>query len=605
MVSAITAEHVSEGFSAMKLVISSAVAAKNMTVTKDGFTPNQRLFGSEIKFPSLTEDNAKPSFAEALDAESDYARAHRMRICARLALIRLDVQEKMKRAILRKPPHEGEVRAAKAVASARNWSGTTFDVTTAFLSGKSLERKVYIRAPREGLPPAENWDPISPGELLQSLKSAYGLTESPRLWYLLWIPREVPCISLRETPEERALEDHRRKLRQGQRQRRKAKMKGRAQVPAAPGRLHVLNFDFSIDSPLPPKRSQEQLTSFMKDLPVRLSPIVEEVREMRDTYKTSLVERDKLAQTLAQQVEATFSRLPIREVQVQQSLADLTDSRNGISEQLVHLLEEVQGQHSMMLATSQTQQSLSVRFDELEAELQGHAEEKKAIEPEVTKMFASQETQTVPSENRSRANREAFDISSQAFAPMSLPSSLPSSLPNVPSFSSFPSSHWPLIPAYTGQMHSPLQEQVRLRFECSLFTLCQDMQWSYPDLIGSPSPYSDGKVRVAKVLRWLQNKHWMHLPFDKLILKLEGAGIQLSMVEQDILKCWLTHGPWHCEAMQIRQVVEQPCRDTLPMANVCHASSKVAAKGAMEISGTAKDAGARRIDKLSGSDQRL
>lgn len=291
------------------------------------------------------------------------------------------------------------------------------------------------------------------------------------------------------------------------------------------------------------ERIQEQLSSFMKDLPVRLFPIVEEVKEMREMYKTSLVERDKLAQTLAQQVEATCSRLPIREVQaseceirhqlheVQQSLANLTDSRNGISEQLVHLLEEVQGQHSMMLATGQTQQSLSARFDQMEAELQGHChvEEKKAIEPEVTKMFASQETQTVL-ENRSR-DREAFDIS-QAFAPM-MPRSLPSSLPNVPSFSSFPSSHWPLIPECTGQMHSSLQ----------------DMQWSYPDLIGSPSPYTDGKVRVAKVLRWLQNKHWMHLPFDKLILRLEGAGIQLSMVEQDILKCWLTHGPWHCEAM--------------------------------------------------------
>ena len=108
MISAITAEHNSEGFNAMKLVISSAVAAKNMTVTKDGFTPNQRLYGSEIKFPSLTEDNAKPSFAEALDAESEYARAHRMRICARLALIRMDVQEKLRRTILRKPAHEGE-----------------------------------------------------------------------------------------------------------------------------------------------------------------------------------------------------------------------------------------------------------------------------------------------------------------------------------------------------------------------------------------------------------------------------------------------------------------------------------------------------------------
>ena len=74
-----------------------------MTITRDGFSPNQRVFGQELKFPSLTEEDIKPSFAEALDADSEYARAHRMRITARLALIRMDVQEKVKRAILRKP----------------------------------------------------------------------------------------------------------------------------------------------------------------------------------------------------------------------------------------------------------------------------------------------------------------------------------------------------------------------------------------------------------------------------------------------------------------------------------------------------------------------
>ena len=41
--------------------------------------------------------------------------------------------------------------------------------------------------------------------------------------------------------------------------------------------FEALNFDFTIDLPLPQTRSQEQLTSFMKDLPVRLLPIVEEV----------------------------------------------------------------------------------------------------------------------------------------------------------------------------------------------------------------------------------------------------------------------------------------------------------------------------------------
>ncbi|CAK9114738.1 unnamed protein product [Durusdinium trenchii] len=70
MVGAITTEHVTEGFHGMKLALSSALAAKNMTITRDGFSPNQRL-----------------------------------------ALIRMDVQEKMKRAILRKPGVDTEGRA--------------------------------------------------------------------------------------------------------------------------------------------------------------------------------------------------------------------------------------------------------------------------------------------------------------------------------------------------------------------------------------------------------------------------------------------------------------------------------------------------------------
>ena len=84
---------------------------------------------------------------------------------------------------------QAAVRAAKAIAAARGWGGVTFDVTTAFLSGKETSRKLYIRAPREGLPPAMGWPPIKSGELLAILKSAYGLTESPRLWYLEAVDR--------------------------------------------------------------------------------------------------------------------------------------------------------------------------------------------------------------------------------------------------------------------------------------------------------------------------------------------------------------------------------------------------------------------------------
>ena len=60
----------------------------------------------------------------------------------------------------------------------------TFDVETAFLSGKDLQRELYVRAPRDGLPAVEGWPRIRPYKLLKLLKGAYGLTEAPRLWYL-------------------------------------------------------------------------------------------------------------------------------------------------------------------------------------------------------------------------------------------------------------------------------------------------------------------------------------------------------------------------------------------------------------------------------------
>ena len=46
MISAITAI---ECYSSMKTAVSAAMSAKNMTITRDGYTPYQRLFGSDIK----------------------------------------------------------------------------------------------------------------------------------------------------------------------------------------------------------------------------------------------------------------------------------------------------------------------------------------------------------------------------------------------------------------------------------------------------------------------------------------------------------------------------------------------------------------------------
>ena len=101
---AVIREHSVEGYSEMKLALSVAVQAKNATITKDGYTPAQRVFGHELRLPSLLEEEQDAlSFAEALGADGEVARAHKMRMTARMAMLRTDVQERLRRAVLRKP----------------------------------------------------------------------------------------------------------------------------------------------------------------------------------------------------------------------------------------------------------------------------------------------------------------------------------------------------------------------------------------------------------------------------------------------------------------------------------------------------------------------
>ena len=99
----IVVEHQAVGYSDMKRVLSAGVAAKNGTISRDGYTPNQRLFGTDVHFPGLTEEEERPSFAEGLGTEGEVACAHKMRLTARVALLRQDVQDKLRRSMLRKP----------------------------------------------------------------------------------------------------------------------------------------------------------------------------------------------------------------------------------------------------------------------------------------------------------------------------------------------------------------------------------------------------------------------------------------------------------------------------------------------------------------------
>ena len=65
-----------------------------------------------------------------------------------------------------------------AIAAHFQWDLGSFDVESAFLTGRLMEREVYFRPPPEGLPG------LPPGCLIRAKKGLFGVPEAPRLWYL-------------------------------------------------------------------------------------------------------------------------------------------------------------------------------------------------------------------------------------------------------------------------------------------------------------------------------------------------------------------------------------------------------------------------------------
>ena len=69
------------------------------------------------------------------------------------------------------------VRMAMTIGLMKKWAFWLFDVSTAFLSGKEVKRDLYCRPPGD-------LKCASAAVLWRILKSAYGLSEAPRLWYI-------------------------------------------------------------------------------------------------------------------------------------------------------------------------------------------------------------------------------------------------------------------------------------------------------------------------------------------------------------------------------------------------------------------------------------
>ena len=88
-----------------KMALVASVLAKNACIRRHGYTPEQAVFGRALRWPpSLALDDDDQIPWSALTPSAEQARANRMRETARLALVRLDAKNKLRRAVLRKPP---------------------------------------------------------------------------------------------------------------------------------------------------------------------------------------------------------------------------------------------------------------------------------------------------------------------------------------------------------------------------------------------------------------------------------------------------------------------------------------------------------------------
>ena len=101
-------QYKAKGASQVKDCLCAAVQAKNMTLTRKGYTPFQMVFGRSPLFPDLLEEDTSGNMAlrDSLTMEGEVSRAAEMRAAARAVLLRQDVQQKLKRALTRVPRGE-------------------------------------------------------------------------------------------------------------------------------------------------------------------------------------------------------------------------------------------------------------------------------------------------------------------------------------------------------------------------------------------------------------------------------------------------------------------------------------------------------------------
>ena len=89
----------------MAVTLAAAIDAKNELVTRRGYSPNMLVFGKHISYPEmLGEDEYEPvTQAQSLDMDASMLQRSKCRHVARQVMLREDVQQKLRRAVQRKP----------------------------------------------------------------------------------------------------------------------------------------------------------------------------------------------------------------------------------------------------------------------------------------------------------------------------------------------------------------------------------------------------------------------------------------------------------------------------------------------------------------------
>ena len=104
--------------------------------------------------------------------------------------------------------HRDSVVYAAQLMATMNWQPGFADFTQAFHSGDPINRELYAEQPQEGLPGAQK------GQVLQLLKTCYGLTDGPYAWFqhiLRYLTEELhyrqsvvdPCLFYLDTPPDK------------------------------------------------------------------------------------------------------------------------------------------------------------------------------------------------------------------------------------------------------------------------------------------------------------------------------------------------------------------------------------------------------------------